>query len=309
MRGTAYAQMECFVAVARHAGFASAARSLRLAPSTLSSAIGGLEERLGVRLFNRTTRSVSLTEAGERLLARVRPAIEEIATAIEAVNEFRDTPAGRLRLSVSTVPAQLMLAPLLGRFLAAYPAIEVDVVVSDDMRQDIAKGRYDAGIRYGRWIAQDMTVVRLFPNSRILTVAAPSYLAQRPPPAAPQDLVTHNCVRYRRSPDEISRWHFKKGRQELDIDVRGNLIVNTVDLAVRAMLDGVGIGYTVEAYVQPHLARGELLPVLEDWAPPWAGYFLVFASRNPVPAPLRAFVDYLRAHRSDLTRAGSADTV
>ncbi|HUY84586.1 MAG TPA: LysR family transcriptional regulator [Steroidobacteraceae bacterium] len=309
MRGTAYAEMECFVAVARHGGFARAARALRLAPSTLSSAVSGLEGRLGVRLFNRTTRSVALTEAGERLLARVHPAIEEIATAIEVVNEFRDKPAGRLRLSVSTIPAQLMLAPLLGRFLAAYPAIDLDIVVSDDPHEDITKGRYDAGIRYGRWITQDMTVVRMLPNSRIITVAAPAYLAQRPSPAVPQDLVSHNCVRYRRSANEISRWYFKKGRKELDIDVRGNLTVNSVQLATWAVLDGVGIGYTVEAYVQAYLERGALVTVLEDWAPPWAGYFLYYTSHRPIPAPLRAFVDFLRSHRPDLTRAGSTDNV
>jgi DNA-binding transcriptional LysR family regulator len=293
MRGTAYAELECFVAVARQSGFAKAARELRLAPSTLSAAIRGLEARLGVRLFNRTTRSVSLTGAGEGLLARIRPAMEELATALDAVNEFRDKPAGRLRLSVSTIPAHMMLAPLLGRFLAAYPAIELDVVVSD-ATEDIVKGHFDAGIRYGRWIAQDMTVVRVFPNSRIITVASPAYLARHAAPAVPQDLQRHNCIRYRRSADEISRWNFKKGRKELDIAVHGSLIVNSVDLAVRAVVDGLGIGYTVDAYVKTHLDAGALIPVLEDWAPPWAGYFLYYASRRQVPAPLRVFADFLR---------------
>lgn len=294
MRGTAYAEMECFVAVARHAGFAKAARSLRLAPSTLSTAIGDLEGRLGVRLFNRTTRSVSLTDAGERLLARVRPAMEELAAAIEAVNEFRDKPAGRLRLSVSTIPAQMMLAPLLGRFLTAYPAVELDVVVSDDIRVDIAKGQFDAAIRYGHWITQEMSVVRVFPNSRVITIAAPSYLAHHAAPVVPQDLQRHNCVCYRRSADEILRWHYKKGRNEIDLAVHGSLIVNNIDMAIRAVVDGVGIGYTVTAYVKAHLDSGALVPVLEDWAPPWAGYFLCYASGRPMPAPLRAFVDFMR---------------
>lgn len=298
MRGTAYAELECFVAVARHNAFAKAARSLRLAPSSLSAAITGLEGRLGVRLFNRTTRSVSLTDAGERLLARIRPAMEQLSSALEAVEELRDKPAGRLRLSVSTIPANMMLAPLLARFLSTYPAIELDVVVSDATGEDIVKGRFDAGIRYGRWIAQDMTVAQVFPNSRIITVAAPAYLARHPAPAVPQDLHAHACIRYRRSVDEISPWFFRKGRKEIEIAVRGPLIVNSVDLAVRAVLDGLGIGYTVDAYVRPHLDSGALVTVLEDWAPPWAGYFLYYSRGQPVPAPLRAFAEFLRAHSS-----------
>ena len=296
MKGQEFAELAAFAEVARYRNFARAARHLNIGPSTLSQTIRTLEERLGVRLFNRTTRHVALTEAGERLLGRLRPALDDLDNALEAINDFRDKPAGTLRLSLSSIPAQLILAPVMGAFLAAYPAIALDVIV-DDSSTDLT-GQFDAGIRYGRRIAQDMQVVRVFPKSRIVALAAPAYLKAHGEPKTPRDLSRHNCIRYRFGDDEIVRWEFARGSQKFEVDVDGSLTVNSVALAMTAALDGIGIVYMVEAYAANHLTEGRLVRLLDQWSPPWDDYYLYYSSRRQVSAALKVFTQFLQqAHR------------
>lgn len=293
MQGSEFAELNAFVAVAERNNFARAASQLGLAPSTISQTIRMLEERLAVRLFNRTTRSVSLTDAGERLLARIRPAIMEMDSAIEELNEFRNTPTGTLRLSVSSVAAQIVLAPKLQDFLTAYPAISLDITV-DDGQVDIAGGRFDAGIRVGRLVAKDMHMVRVSAPSRLIAVAAPAYLRRNPPPKTPQDLQRHNCIRLR-SGDQLVAWDFAKGKKSIEMAVRGSLIVSSMSLMIRAALNGVGIGYTIESYVAPEIARGALTPLLTEWSPEHQSYYLYYSDRRQLPVPLRLFIDFMGA--------------
>ncbi len=293
MRGTEFAALNAFVAVAERRNFARAAAALGLAPSTLSQTVRALEDRLGVRLLNRTTRSVSLTEAGEQLLARVRPAFGELASAVEAVNDFSRKPMGTLRLSVSTIPAHLILAPLLKKFMAAYPAITIDVTV-DDASGDLVGGRFDAGIRYGRRIAKDMQLVRVSPQSRILALAAPDYLARRGAPQTPQDLQHHDCIRFRLGDGQLLPWEFGRGKKKMEVAVKGPLIVNNADLVLEAARDGAGIGYMVEAYAADDIRAGRLVPLLTDWPPAWRSYYLYYASRHQLPLPLKVFIAFLK---------------
>ncbi len=291
MRGTEFAELSAFVAVAEHNNFARAAAGLGLAPSTISQTIRMLEERLAVRLFNRTTRSVSLTDAGEKLLARIRPAITEIDSAVEELNEFRSTPSGTLRLSVSSVAAQIVLAPRLQAFLAAYPAISLDITV-DDGQGDIAGGRFDGGIRVGRLVARDMHMVRVSEPSRLIAIAAPAYLQRYQAPKTPQDLQQHNCIRLR-SGNQVLAWDFAKGKKSIEMSIHGSLIVNSMSLMVRAALDGVGVGYTIESYVAPEIARGALVPLLTEWSPEHQSYYLYYSDRRQLPVPLRLFIDFM----------------
>ena len=293
MRGAEFVELKAFMAVVEHGNFARAAATLGMAPSTLSQTIRALEARLGVRLLHRTTRSLSLTEAGERLLARIRPAFDALGAAVESINDFRDTPMGTLRLSVSTIPAQLILAPLLKEFLALYPAIHLDVTV-DNTSSELAMGRFDAGLRYGRRIAQNMLLVRASAPSRIIAVASPEYLRRHPQPKTPQELQHHACIRYRLANQQVVPWEFERHQKKMEIAVDGPLVVNDVDLMVKATLAGVGIGYVVEAYIAEELGQGRLKAMLTDWSPPYHSYYLYYASRHQLSAPLRAFIQFLR---------------
>jgi len=292
MRGAEFAQLSAFNAIAEHGSFVKAAAVLGVSTSTLSQTMRALEERLGVRLLNRTTRSVAPTEAGDRLLARIRPALAELGSAVEAVNAFRDRPAGTLRLNVASLAGRMVIAPILSRFLAAYPAIALDLTVDDGMI-DIVGGRFDAGIRAGRWIERDMIAVRISAESRLLAVAAPDYLARHPLPTVPQDLQHHNCIRFRGA-GAVFRWEFEKGGERTEVSVEGSLITTDIDLMLRAGLDGVGICYMLEGYVAPYLAEGRLVRLLDDWAPRYAGYHVFYPSRRQMPAPLKVFIDFLR---------------
>ena len=295
MRGSEFAELRAFVEVVEQGNFGRAAGELGMAPSTLSQTIRSLEQRMGLRLLHRTTRSVSLTEAGEHLLERIRPAFAELHAAVESINDFRDTPIGTLRLSVGTIPAQMILAPLLKRFLASYPGITLDIAV-DSSNVDIAKGHFDAGIRYGRLIAQNMVVVRASPPSRILAVASPGYLATHPLPKIPQDLQNHSCIRFRLGNQQLLAWEFEKSRKKMEIGVSGQLIVNDVDLMVKATREGIGIGYIAETYISEEIADGELVPMLSDWSPSYDSWYLYYASRQQISAPLRAFIQFVREH-------------
>jgi DNA-binding transcriptional LysR family regulator len=295
MHGTEFAELNAFVAVAERSSFARAAAQLGVVPSTISQTIRTLEERLGVRLLNRTTRSVSLTDAGERLLARIRPAIMELGAAVEDLNEFRNIPTGTLRLSVSTGAAHIVLAPIVKDFLAAHPAISLDIT-TDNRQSDIAGGRFDAGIRVGRFVAKDMQIVRASAPSRLMAVASPDYLQRNPPIRVPQDLQHHNCIRFRGN-DQISTWEFARGKRTLHLSVNGALVTNNMELVLRAVLDGVGVGYTIESYVAAELAQQRLVPLLTDWSPQHQSYYLYYSGRRQLPVPLKAFIAFLRQRR------------
>ncbi|MGE0752108.1 MAG: LysR family transcriptional regulator [Variibacter sp.] len=296
MKGPEFAELTAFVAVAEQQNFTRAAAFLGIAPSTLSQTIRALEERLGVRLLNRTTRSVAPTEAGERLLVRLQPALEGVGRAIEAVNAFRDTPMGTLRLSVSRPATLHVIAPLLTPFLAEHPAIKLEIV-AEDSRADIVSGRFDAGVRIGEFIEQDMIAVRLADEFRMVAVASPKYLEQHPAPLHPDDLRHHNCIQHRWSWDgAVHPWNFQRGDEHLEVAIGGQLVVNDLHLALYAARDGAGVAYLPDAFVCPYFNAGLLVRLLEDWSHTKSGVFLYYSGRRQIPAPLQAFIAYVRRH-------------
>jgi LysR family transcriptional regulator, regulator of peptidoglycan recycling len=239
-----------------------------------------------VRLLNRTTRSVAPTVAGERLLARMRPLLDDFAAVLDSINVFRDKPAGLLRITVPPPVASLMLAPLLSRFLAQYPAIDLEISV-DAALTDIVAGRFDAGMRAGERVERDMIAVRIGEEFRGVVVAAPDYLACHPRPTTPRDLETHNCIRFRFPSGVIVPWQFEKKGKQVEVAVAGRLTVNDPELAIRGALDGVGVLYTVLGYVAPEIEAGRLVPLLEDWRTHSAAIFLYYPSRRQVPVRCR----------------------
>jgi len=298
MRGTEFAELEAFSAVAMQGSFVKAASVLGISTSTLSQAVRSLEDRLGFSLFNRTTRSVALTEMGERLFAQVRPAIDELRLATKSVLALRDKPLGTLRLSVSSIPASIVIAPVMADFLSLHPGITLEVTV-DDSVSDIVSGRFDAGIRHGSRIGLEMAAaVQVTKKSRMMVLGAPDYLAKHGRPNVPQDLQGHRCVRLRMADGTTFRWLFDKTGISLEVSVNGPLIVNTAELMVRAALDGVGLIYITEEYVKPLLESGKLLPLLEDWSPAPSSYFLYHAHAKNISIPLRFFIDFLEARIS-----------
>jgi DNA-binding transcriptional LysR family regulator len=295
MRGTEFAELTAFVAVAEERSFAKAAAQLGIAPSTLSQTIRALEERLGVRLLNRTTRSVAPTEAGERLMAQLQPAFEGVSRAVEAVNDFRDKPMGTLRLLMSRPIANATIASLLTPFLATYPEITLDIV-SDDSRLDIVSGRFDAGLRLGERIERDMIAVRVIDEIHMYCVGSPAYFKDREIPQTPEDLRTHDCIRHRWQWDgAVHPWEFQRGNaKKVEIAVQGRLIVNDVYLALRAALAGAGIAYLSHNMASPYRADGRLVPVLAAWCVALSGVYIYYPSRRQIPAPLQAFINFAR---------------
>jgi DNA-binding transcriptional LysR family regulator len=295
--GVQLAELTAFVAVAEHLSFTKAAVQVGVALPTMSQTIRSLEERLGVRLFNRTTRSVALTEAGDRLLLEIQPIIAGIDHALESVNLLRDNPVGTLRLAVSRPAATRMLAPIIPLFLAEYPAIRLEVSV-DDTHSDIVSGRFDAGIRVGHRVERDMTILRLLDEFRMLAVATPGYLARHPAPSQPKDLHFHNCIRYRQPWDgSIQPWLFNKGRQHSEISIEGSLIANDMELVLSAALDGVGVAYLAEPLLAAGLAEGRLVALLEGWCSTLPGIFLYYPSRHQIPMPLLVFLKFIETWR------------
>jgi len=293
MRGPELAEMNAFVTVAERCSFAGAAVQLGISRSRLSETIRELEDRLGVRLLNRTTRSVAPTVAGERLLAQIRPLLNDFDAVLNSLNAFRDKPSGLLRLTVPPPVASFMLAPLLARFLGQYPAINLEISV-DGALTDIVAGRFDAGMRAGDRVERDMIALRIGEEIRSVVVAAPDYLARHKRPATPGDLGAHNCIRIRFPSGVILPWLFEKNGRRVEVAVEGRLTVNDPELAVAAALDGAGVLYTVVGYAAPEIKAGRLVPVLEDWRTPAAAFFLYYPSRRQVPVPLRAFTEFLR---------------
>jgi DNA-binding transcriptional LysR family regulator len=290
-------EFSAFVAVAEHRSFTKAAAQVGIALPTMSQTIRSLEEQLGVRLFNRTTRSVALTEAGERLLAEIQPVLDGIEHALESVNSFRDKPMGTLRLAASRPFATMLLEPLIAPFLAEYPAIRIEIAL-DDTNSDIVSGRFDAGIRVVHRVERDMTILRIGDDFRILAVAAPAYLQAHAPPAHPRDLHSHNCILFRSPYDQVVQsWLFERDGEQIETSVEGSLTVNDIDLMQSAVLDGVGVGYLPEQLAAPYLAQGRLVRVLEGWSRTIDGVFLYHPSRRQTPMPLQVFLRFIEARR------------
>ena len=294
MRSSELGELAAFAAIAREGNFRRAAAQLELKPSTLSSAMRALESRLGVRLLNRTTRSVSLTEAGQQLFATLAPALEEIDAALETVNGFRAHPIGRLRLSVPRSVAASLILPLFRRFSERYPDIVLELA-ADNGFVDIVKEGFDAGVRLGESVAPGMVAVRITPDMSRAVVGAPAYFARHPLPQTPHELRAHNCIGYRKiSSGELHRWAFAKDGETLNIAVRGNLILDDAGLMLDAAADGAGLAYTADRYAAPYLADGRLLRVLDDWCPPFPGFYLYYPGRRQISAALRALIDALK---------------
>jgi len=285
--------MSAFLLVAEERSFTRAAKQLGVSPSALSHAIRALEERVGVRLLARTTRSVAPTEAGEEFLARLRPALGDIRGALELLSGHRDRPAGRVRLLVAPIAAMTVLAPKLGRFAREYPDVVLDVT-TDENRLDLVAGRFDAGIHLGEFIERDMIAIRVSRELTPAIVGSPGYFKAHPKPASPRDLTSHRCINFRHGSGPVYRWEFDKGSDSLTVAVSGPLVVDDVDLMLQAAVDGVGLAYTTVEHAAAQLAGGKLLRVLADWCPPFPGFYLYYPSRRQLPAALAALVETLR---------------
>jgi DNA-binding transcriptional LysR family regulator len=285
-----------FLAVGRERSFTKAAAKLGMSQSSLSHTIRELESRLGVRLLTRTTRSVAPTQEGERLLQNIGPRFEEIDAELAAVRDLRDKPAGTIRITSTEYAADAILLPKLAKLLPAYPDIKIEIVVDYGLSNIVAEG-YDAGVRSGEQVAQDMIAVRIGPDLRMAVVGAPSYFRKRPEPKKPQDLIGHNCINLRLpTHGGLYSWEFEKGGRELKVRVEGQMTFNGAAQMLNAALAGYGLAYIPEGMVEPHLAKGRLKRVLEDWCQPYSGYHLFYPSRRQSSAAFTLLVDALR-HR------------
>lgn len=284
--------LDVFVAVARTRNFRRAAVEIRVSVSSLSQRLRDLEERLGVRLMNRTTRSVALTEAGELLLSRVAPALRDVGDALDQVRGLREVASGRLRINAPPPAVDLVLAPMVGPFLGVHPQVDLDIV-SESGFVDIVSGGYDAGVRYGEHLAQDMVAIPLSGPQHYVVVASPDYVARRGRPKHPKDLLEHDCIRARYSSGVMHDWEFEKAGQIMKVDPPAKLISTNMNLAMRAALDGVGIWATLDGYVGDAVKSGALVSLMEDWCEPFPGPFLYYPSQRQVPPALRAFIDFV----------------
>ena len=286
--------LQAFVAVARERSFTKAASKLRVSQSALSQTIRELEERLGVRLLSRTTRSVSPTEAGERLLHSIGPRFDEIEAEVAAVGEYREKPAGTIRITATENATQTILIPKLSALLRDYPDIKVEIVIDYGLT-DIVAEQYDAGVRSGEQVAKDMIAVRIGPDMRMAVVGAPSYFKTRAVPNSPQDLIRHNCINLRLPKHGgVYAWEFEKGGRELKVRVEGQFTFNATGQILNAAVAGSGLAYVPETFAQPHLAKGRLKRVLEAWCLPYSGYHLFFPSRRQSSAAFGLVLDALR---------------
>ena len=293
--------LNAFMAVVKAKGFRGGALQLGVSASAVSDAVRRLETQLGVRLLHRTTRSVAPTEAGQRLLERLAPALQEVEAALDLVNGFRDQPTGTLRLNVPVSALKLVLPAIIPGFRAAYPDILVEVVAEDSFVDVLAAG-CDAGIRYDERLEQDMIAVPIGPRvQRFACAASPEYLARRGLPSHPRELLLHDCLRIRFHSGSMPAWEFQRGDEKLQVDPRPALVVqagSAADLAVDAAVHGMGLVYLFEDWLKPHLEARTLQPVLADWWPQFSGPFLYYPGRRLVPTPLKAFADFVRAHPS-----------
>lgn len=296
MRGNHFAELSAFVAVAEQRSFTRAAVQLGLSPASLSQTIRAAEERLGLRLLDRTTRSVAPTQAGEILLGRLRPALDGLESAMESVNAYRDQPAGPLRLTVSSPAADFVLGPVLGRFAAEFHDIKLDISV-DDAPVDIVASRFDAGIKLGSEVDRDMVAVRVSEPVRSVVVGAPAYLARHKPPQTPEDLRAHGCVCFKSPSGGIEAWRFERGLEPFKMAVNAVIALDDIELALRAALGGAGLLYIAENVAAEAIAAGRLVPVLQPWMPrPSDGFVLYYTSRRQNTAALRCLIDFLKAN-------------
>jgi DNA-binding transcriptional LysR family regulator len=293
MRGTDFANLNAFAAVAEHRSFVRAAAHLGITPSALSQTIRQLEERLGVRLLNRTTRSVAPTTAGERLYQRLRPAVDELDAAVAEAASTRERPAGMLRINAPRTAALRLIAPRLGRFHRDNPGVILDVTV-DDALTDIVAGRFDAGIRLGELLEKDMIAVRLTGELEMMAVASPDYLARHGTPETPDELHNHACLNWRWPTDgSLYRWEFEEDGREFEIAVQGPIIANDIEVVLQAALQGLGIAYASHEWMEGWLKEGKLVRVLKRYSPKFPGVYLYHPSRRQQPPALRAFIDCL----------------
>ncbi|MBW8813223.1 MAG: LysR family transcriptional regulator [Caulobacterales bacterium] len=288
--------LDSFAAVARHRNFRRAAIERGVSASTLSQQVRALESGLGVRLLNRTTRSVAVTDAGAALLVRLQPALAEIAEAVGEARANQAEPSGALRINAPEPAAELVLAPLIPAFLAAYPAVRLELTTEANLVDIVAEG-YDAGVRWGESLAQDMVAVSLGPPQRSVVVATPELIARVGRPQHPRDLIGKPCLRVRYPSGGQPPWEFEKDGETLRIAPEGPLVAGNVHVLMRAALAGLAFGMTFDGYAQPHLDSGALVEVLADWSDRFPGPFLYYPSRRTLPSPLRAFVDFVQARR------------
>jgi DNA-binding transcriptional LysR family regulator len=297
--------LRALVAVARERSFTKAAAKLGVSQPALSQTVRQLEARLGVRLLARTTRSVSLTEAGEHLVGTVAPRIEEIDAELAAVSELREKPAGTLRITATEYATDAILLPKLAKLLRKYPNIKVEIIIDYGLT-DIVAQRFDAGVRSGEQVASGMIAVRIAPDMRMAVVGSPSYFKNRSEPEKPQDLIGHNCIALRLpTHGGLYAWEFEKDGRELKVRVEGQLVFNTTAQILNAALTGLGLAYVPEGMAQPHLARGRLKRVLEDWCLPYPGYHLWYPSRRQSSAAFTLLVDALRYRTEMEAHVGS----
>ena len=285
--------LSAFLAVADERSFTRAAKRLNISTSGLSHAIRRLEEQIGVRLLTRTTRSVAPTDAGEQLLAQLRPALSDIRGVLTTLSGLQSRPVGRIRLLCPRVAAKTVVGPKLGAFARDYPDVELEIT-TDDSRVDLVAAGYDAGIQFGEYLAQDMIAVRVSPDLRPAIVAAPAYFASHAKPTSPRDLLDHRCIRFRHRGESVYKWELDKGEESLAIAVDGPLLLDELDLVVDAALGGAGLAWVSEDRVMDHLASGALIRVLDDWCPPFPGFFLFYPTRKQQPAALTALIRTLR---------------
>jgi DNA-binding transcriptional LysR family regulator len=305
--------VEAFLSVAQHKSFRKAAAELGVTPSAMSQAVRALEARVGAALFIRTTRSVGLTEAGEKFLSRAKPAFEELVAASEVARDLGRRPAGLLRLSVPRAVVPILLEPLIASFCQAYPDVEVEISASEEL-VDLAAGGFDAGIRLGQFIAADMIAVRLTPPFRLVIVASPAYLSRAGRPERPDDLRHHACVRFRRSNGAVALWSLNQGGRAIEVAVSGPVIANDFPTMLGAALEGMGLAQVPEPIAANAVASGKLVRVLEPFAPTAPGVFLYYPGSRQMTPKLRAFIDHVKSRakaagkaraRGDDSRTGS----
>ncbi|WP_198389784.1 LysR family transcriptional regulator [Sinorhizobium meliloti] len=286
--------LAAFAVVAKERSFTRAAAKLRVSPSALSQTIRNLEERLGLRLLTRTTRSVASTEAGERLLRTIAPRFDEIEAELAALSELRDKPAGTVRITAGEHPAISLLQPALKRFLPDYPDIQVEIIIDYGLTDIVAEG-YDAGVRMGEQVAKDMIAVRIGPDMRMALVASPGYFERHPLPKTPQDLTDHNCINIRLPTyGGVFPWGLEKDERDVKVGGDGQLVFNSLAMRLASALDGLGVAYMPEDHVLPYLADGRLVRVLEEWCPYFPGYHLYYPSRRHSSPALTVLVENLR---------------
>ncbi|MCB8873594.1 LysR family transcriptional regulator [Acidisoma silvae] len=286
-------ELRAFAAIVGHRSFRKAADELGMSPSTLSHIMRHLEASLGVRLLHRTTRSLSPTEAGDRLMARLQTVLRDLDGALAEATTFAAQPSGRLRINAGEAGARILLAQVVPEFMKRYSDVELDLVTEGRLVDIVAEG-FDAGVRLGESVPQDMVAVRFGGDARFIAVAAPSYLKGRKTPVTPDDLRHHACIRIRMPSGKPYRWEFERHGQEIVIDVPGHLTLDHPGLIVRAAAAGLGIAYVVERSAQPYLDRGELVILLDDWCPTIPGLFLYYPGHRHVPPALRAFIDLMK---------------